>query len=31
MEGTNKYNVLLSIFFVPYVLTAPFLAMIGKI
>lgn len=31
MDGTNKYNILLSIFFVPYVLTAPFLGMIGKI
>jgi MFS family permease len=31
MEGTNKYNILLSIFFIPYVLTAPFLGMIGKI
>lgn len=29
--GTNKYNILLSIFFVPYVLTAPFLGMLGKI
>ncbi|KAF2169615.1 hypothetical protein M409DRAFT_64693 [Zasmidium cellare ATCC 36951] len=29
--GTNKYNILLSIFFVPYVLTAPFLGMAGKI
>ena len=29
--GTNKYNVLLSIFFVPYVLTAPFLGMVGKL
>lgn len=28
---TNKYNILLSIFFVPYVLTAPFLGMLGKI
>lgn len=31
IEGTNKYNILLSIFFVPYVLTAPFLGMAGKI
>ena len=31
MENTNKYNILLSIFFIPYVLTAPFLGMIGKI
>ena len=31
MENTNKYNILLSIFFIPFVLTAPFLAMIGKI
>lgn len=30
MENTNKYNILLSIFFVPYVLTAPFLGMVGK-
>ncbi|KAF2214236.1 hypothetical protein CERZMDRAFT_110605 [Cercospora zeae-maydis SCOH1-5] len=29
--GTNKYNILLSIFFVPYVLTAPFLGVLGKI
>lgn len=29
--GTNKYNILLSIFFVPYVLTAPFLGIVGKI
>lgn len=29
--GTNKYNILLSIFFVPYVLTAPFLGILGKI
>ncbi|KXT03787.1 hypothetical protein AC578_752 [Pseudocercospora eumusae] len=28
--GTNKYNILLSIFFVPYVLTAPFLGILGK-
>jgi len=27
---SNQYNILLSIFFIPYVLTAPFLAMIGK-
>ena len=31
MENNNKYNILLSIFFIPYVLTAPFLAMVGKI
>lgn len=31
MAGTNKYNIILSIFFVPYVLTAPFLASLGKI
>ena len=30
MEGTNDYNILLSIFFVPYVLTAPFLGIVGK-
>ncbi|KAH9829796.1 transporter [Teratosphaeria destructans] len=30
MKGTNRYNVLLSIFYVPYVLTAPFLAVLGK-
>lgn len=30
MEGTNQYNLSLSIFFVPYVLTAPFLAILGK-
>ncbi|KAK5132955.1 hypothetical protein LTR08_008318 [Meristemomyces frigidus] len=30
MEGTNDYNILLSIFFVPYVLTAPFLGILGK-
>ncbi|EME40139.1 hypothetical protein DOTSEDRAFT_74842 [Dothistroma septosporum NZE10] len=29
--GTNKYNILLSIFFVPYVLTAPFLGILGKV
>lgn len=27
---SNQYNILLSIFFIPYVLTAPFLAMAGK-
>lgn len=27
---SNQYNILLSIFFVPYVVTAPFLAMAGK-
>lgn len=26
----NQYNLLLSIFFVPYVLTAPFLGLLGK-
>ncbi|KAK3635685.1 hypothetical protein LTR56_014561 [Elasticomyces elasticus] len=31
MEGTNQYNILLSIFFVPYVLAAPFVAILGKI
>jgi len=30
MQGTNDYNILLSIFFIPYVLTAPFLAILGK-
>ncbi|KAL1584495.1 hypothetical protein WHR41_06353 [Cladosporium halotolerans] len=30
MDGTNQYNIILSIFFVPYVLTAPFLAILGK-
>jgi MFS family permease len=29
--GTNKYNILLSVFFVPYVLAAPFLGILGKI
>lgn len=37
MTGPNqtnvlyRYNILLSIFFIPYVLTAPFLGMVGKI
>jgi MFS family permease len=31
MAGTNDYNILLSIFFVPYVLAAPFVGMLGKI
>ncbi|KAK5172974.1 uncharacterized protein LTR77_003096 [Saxophila tyrrhenica] len=31
MVGNNKYNILLSIFFIPYVLSAPFLGMLGKI
>lgn len=31
MDGTNRYNILLSVFFIPYVLTAPFLGMVGKI
>lgn len=26
----NQYNLILSIFFVPYVLTAPFLGLLGK-
>lgn len=26
----NQYNIILSVFFVPYVLTAPFLALLGK-
>jgi MFS family permease len=30
MKGTNKYSLILSIFFVPYVLTAPFLGILGK-
>jgi MFS family permease len=30
MKGTNQYNIILSVFFVPYVLTAPFLAILGK-
>ncbi|KAF2723810.1 putative MFS transporter [Polychaeton citri CBS 116435] len=30
MAHTNKYNIVLSIFFVPYVLTAPFLSILGK-
>lgn len=30
MTGTNQYNLILSIFFVPYVLTAPVLAILGK-
>lgn len=30
MAGTNDYNILLSIFYVPYVLTAPFLGILGK-
>ncbi len=30
MTGTNDYNVILSIFFIPYVLTAPFLGIAGK-
>jgi MFS family permease len=28
--GDNQYNIILSIFFVPYVLTAPFLGILGK-
>jgi MFS family permease len=31
MTGTNRYNIILSVFFVPYVLTAPVLGMVGKI
>jgi predicted MFS family arabinose efflux permease len=27
---SNQYNIILSVFYVPYVLTAPFLAMAGK-
>jgi MFS family permease len=30
IKGTNKYNLILSIFFIPYLLTAPFLAILGK-
>ena len=30
MAGTNDYNLILSIFFIPYVLTAPFLGILGK-
>ncbi len=30
MAGTNQYNTILSIFFIPYVLTAPFLGILGK-
>ena len=30
MKETNQYNIIISIFFVPYVLTAPFLAILGK-
>jgi MFS family permease len=30
MAGTNDYNIILSIFFIPYVLTAPFLGIAGK-
>jgi len=30
MNGTNQYNLILSIFFVPYVLTAPVLGILGK-
>lgn len=30
MAGTNDYNVILSVFFVPYVLTAPLLSIVGK-
>ncbi len=30
MAGTNKYNIILSIFFIPYVLTAPVLGILGK-
>ena len=30
MAGTNQYNLILSIFFIPYVLTAPFLGILGK-
>jgi MFS family permease len=30
MTGTNDYNIILSIFFIPYVLTAPFLGIAGK-
>lgn len=30
MTGTNHYNIILSVFFIPYVLTAPFLGIAGK-
>ena len=30
MAGTNDYNIILSIFFIPYVLTAPFLGIAGR-
>ena len=30
MKGTNKYNIILSVFYIPYVLGAPFLAVLGK-
>jgi MFS family permease len=30
MAGTSEYNTILSIFFIPYVLTAPFLGILGK-
>lgn len=30
MAGTSEYNIILSIFYIPYVLTAPFLGIVGK-
>ncbi|WPG98737.1 putative MFS transporter [Acrodontium crateriforme] len=30
MKGTNKYNIILSVFYIPYVLGAPFIAILGK-
>jgi MFS family permease len=30
MAGTNKYSIVLSVFFIPYVLTAPVLGILGK-
>lgn len=30
MKGTNQYSTILSIFFIPYVLTAPVLGILGK-
>jgi MFS family permease len=30
MSGTNEYNILLSVFFIPYVLAAPVLGILGK-
>ncbi|QIX00381.1 hypothetical protein AMS68_005898 [Peltaster fructicola] len=30
MAGTNEYNIVIAVFFIPYVLTAPFLGILGK-